>query len=328
MSTFSASTERSGLRNSDVRSRRARYAAVALSALLIATLGSCATRPTRVDPIEIPDPLPDAIARFAKPGGWAVETQTGAMVSQHGCTVEYVVYRSVGVDLSEYPGGRPLVVLAHGFLRSLESMRGWAEHWASWGVDAVAVSFCNSTPFAGNHDRNADDLTDVAAELAPGSTPVVYAGFSAGGLSALLAANGDRRATAYLGLDAVDSGSHSDSVVRLRMPALYLFAEPGSCNADANMARAMPPSSPLLALRIPFTTHCDFEHPTDATCERFCGRIEPADARITIAATVRSLATAWVVMQAGPDPSARMTFAPDARAELERRRRIVTLHAD
>ncbi|TVQ22064.1 MAG: hypothetical protein EA382_12525 [Spirochaetaceae bacterium] len=309
-------------------SRRAalRYAAVV--GLLGVALASCATRPTRVDPAELPEPLPDAIARFARPGGWAVDAQAGAIVSQYGCTVEYVVYRSAGVDLSDYPGGRPLVVLAHGFLRSLESMRGWAHHWASWGVDTVAVSFCNSTPFAGNHDRNADDLVAVAAELAPGSTPVVYAGFSAGGLSALLAADADRRATAYLGLDAVDSGAQSERVVRLRMPALYLFAEPGSCNADANMARAMPASSPLLALRIPFTTHCDFEHPTDRTCERFCGRIEPEDAQTAIAESVRSLATAWIVMQAGADPSARMTFAPDSRADLERRRRIVTLHAD
>lgn len=60
-------------------------------------------------------------------------------------------------------GGRGdrTVLLGHGFLRDLRSMRGWAEHWASHGVRTAVVGFCNSTPFDGRHDRNALDLRAV-----------------------------------------------------------------------------------------------------------------------------------------------------------------------
>jgi hypothetical protein len=114
-------------------------------------------------------------------------------------------------------------------------MRGWAAHLSSHGVATAVVSLCNSTPFAGRHDRNAVDLRALADLLQPADGRVLYAGFSAGGLAALLAAADDPRTVAYLGLDAVDSGGLAARSTGLAAPALFLLAEAGACNAEGNM---------------------------------------------------------------------------------------------
>jgi pimeloyl-ACP methyl ester carboxylesterase len=221
--------------------------------------------------------------------------------------------------------GAPLIVIAHGFMRDLTAMRGWAEHWSARGHRTVAVSFCNSSWLNGRHDRNAEDLAAVADLLTSPGTPVLYAGFSAGGLAALLAASADPDAVGYLGLDPVDSGGLASGILTLDVPGLYLYGEPSSCNADSNMVAAMPDTTgpaARLALRVPFATHCDFESPYDEACSRICGSVEPEAVETEIRATIKSLATAWAEAVIGEDASAASVFAPDQLGELERGRRI------
>ena len=145
-------------------------------ALLTALLSACA--PTIVTRVTGEPGLPPIEPARAARGPYATVVEPGRLRSAFGCTLRFELHRPAETT------GRATVVLAHGFLRNLATMRGWAEHFASHGVPTAVVSFCNSTPFDGRHDRNAADLRTVAdAVRAPGGG-VLYAGFSAGGLAA------------------------------------------------------------------------------------------------------------------------------------------------
>ena len=300
-------------------------AAVALVALTIVT--SCASPQVTVPAAQAPGRLPPELAPFAAPGAHSVTVTPGQVRSEFGCTVKYEVHEPAGRPGSEEGGPEAAapatVILAHGFMRSLAAMRGWATHWASHGVRTVVVSFCNSSWFAGRHDRNARDMVAVASAVpagAPGSG-VIYAGFSAGGLAALLAAADDSRAVAFLGLDAVDSGDLAATASGRIPRALFLFGEPSSCNADGNVVPLLPQFPGATALRIPFATHCDFENPYDPACERICGSVGPETTALAVRETIMAVATAWIVTRAGG------AEAPEGELvqQLERERRAVRL---
>jgi pimeloyl-ACP methyl ester carboxylesterase len=254
-------------------------------------LGACA--PVAVRPAAADLPRPPSEPGLAVAGSFATTVAEGNLRSSFGCEVRYEVHLP-----EEWEGGIT-VMLAHGFLRDLRTMRGWAAHLSSHGVATAVVSFCNSTPFAGRHDRNAVDLRALADLLQPADGAVLYAGFSAGGLAALLAAADDPRTVAYLGLDAVDSGGLAARAAALAAPALFLLAEAGACNAESNMAPVAGAIAAARSVRIPYATHCHFEDPYAPLCERLCGRVEPSEAADAIRATIRSLATAWVLEHAG-----------------------------
>jgi pimeloyl-ACP methyl ester carboxylesterase len=261
----------------------------------------------------------------------SVRIESGALASEYGCTLRYEYYEPVsdgnpdgGPGANPRPPGAPapLVVLGHGFMRDLSSMRGWAREWATRGTRTIVISFCNSSWFDGAHERNARDMIATARHIEPGDAPILYAGFSAGGLSALLAASQDERAVGYLGLDPVDSGGLAASVERLRMPALFLYGEPASCNAENNMIPAMPETARRLALRIPYASHCDFENPYDEVCAGFCGAVEPEESGREIRRTIHALATAWVEAQLGAAPASRRAFDRHVLETAAERRRV------
>jgi pimeloyl-ACP methyl ester carboxylesterase len=268
-----------------VTARRAWRWAPALA--MVGVLAACAPAAVRSAPDDFA--LPASEPSLAVAGSFATVVAEGYLRSSFGCELRYELHLP-----AEWDGGTT-VLLAHGFLRDLRTMRGWAAHLSSHGVATAVVSLCNSTPFAGRHDRNAVDLRALADLLQPADGAVLYAGFSAGGLAALLAAVDDPRTVAFLGLDAVDSGGLAARSTGLAAPALFLLAEPGACNAEGNMAPVAATIASARSIRIPFATHCHFEDPYALLCERLCGRVEPREAADAIRTTIRSLATAWVL---------------------------------
>jgi pimeloyl-ACP methyl ester carboxylesterase len=281
------------------RRREARPAHWPYLALLVPLLIACA--PTVVTRVTGDPGLPSIDPALAARGPYVAAVETGRLRSAFGCTLSYEVHRPA--EATE----RTTVVLAHGFLRSLATMRGWAEHLASHGVSTAVVSFCNSTPFDGRHDRNAVDLRALADAVRSPAGGVLYAGFSAGGLAALLAAVSDPGAVGLLALDAVDSGGGgrpdpgraglAAGATRLAVPALFLAAEPSSCNATGNMLPVAARIASAEVVRIANATHCHFEDPYAPVCERLCGRVEPPETAEAIRAAIRGLATAWVLAQ-------------------------------
>jgi pimeloyl-ACP methyl ester carboxylesterase len=159
------------------------------------------------------------------------------------------------------------VILAHGFLRSPQTMHHLAAAFASEGIETACIKLKRSTPFNGNHAENARDI--IALREALGWKSVTYAGFSAGGLSALLAAAEDKTCTKLLLFDPVDQVTLGRNAARkIRIPTLAILGKPGPGNANRNATPMLERISDHRIHEIPEATHCDFEASPSALCHR------------------------------------------------------------
>lgn len=274
---------------------------------------------TEIASDQLLSPLIAPASTIIEPGPFLVDLSVGKHVGEYGCTLSYETYKPIQKQ------SETMVLLAHGFKRSLKSMRGWAKHWASYGVSVTAMSLCNSSWFSGKHDRNAADMIALADAIHNG--PLLYAGFSAGGISAYLAAIKDSNSIAYLGLDSVDSGGHIDAqTAKFDNPALFLLAEPSACNASNNILSVVSISENPIVLRIIHSKHCHFENPYDARCELACGSLKPQEATDITIHTIQSLATAWVLKHTLNDPTSSRILDSALAVTTDWRERIEILH--
>jgi pimeloyl-ACP methyl ester carboxylesterase len=200
-------------------------------------------------------------AATALPGG--VTVKTAAIRSSTGCQLDYTLYSPAR------NGSDALVVLGHGFLRSQERMSDLAAAIAADGVPVATLDYCNMRPWSGRHVQNGRDMIALAQALE--ARHVVYAGFSAGALAALIAGRDDPRAVGIVALDLVDAEGLGQRAARgLDKPLLGLAGEPTSCNADGNGRRVYAASDRAVVHRVEGAGHCDFEAPTDGLCELLC----------------------------------------------------------
>jgi dienelactone hydrolase len=199
------------------------------------------------------------------------------VVKINGTSIEVDVYKPTG----------PLkgaAILTHGFTRSRTTMGEHAQALAARGVLAITPDMpctfdfrCNAAAIAGlvNLLRNTDTFG--------GSSRIMLVGFSAGGLSSLLAAD-TPGVVGFVGLDSFDRVLPNESERagitasrRLTTEALLLRAPASSCNAKAVAA---PWGSEMKALwrdeLIAGASHCDFEAPSDWKCRWVCGDTDPA----------------------------------------------------
>jgi pimeloyl-ACP methyl ester carboxylesterase len=175
---------------------------------------------------------------------------------------------------------RQHVILAHGFLRNPQTMDHLAESFAKNGVQTACIKLKRSTPWNGNHAENARDM--IALREALGWKTVAYAGFSAGGLSALIAATEDKACAKLLLLDPVDQGTlGKDAALKTRVPTLAILGKPGPGNAHRNTSAMLAAIPGCRIVELPDATHCDFEARTSALCHRLTG--SNADASRTAA---------------------------------------------
>lgn len=194
--------------------------------------------------------------------------------------------KTVAVDVY-----KPLVaqtgaaILTHGGFRGRRTMAEHAQALAARGVLTLAPDM----PCTFDHRCNARAIADLVLRLRTtetfGVSPkrVMLVGFSAGGLSSLLAAD-TPGVVGFVGLDAYDQGL-SNASERLGMAAakhlatetLLLRAPASSCNAQSASA---PWRFELKALwrdeLIAGASHCDFEAPTDWMCRLACGETDVA----------------------------------------------------
>ena len=102
----------------------------------------------------------------------------------------------------------PLVVVAHGFSRTKASMADWGRCLSGEGFAAAVPSL----PAWSDHARNGRAIRELAdwLQARPDLRDLIdtrrigVMGFSAGGLTTLLAAANDPRAALWVGLDPVD----------------------------------------------------------------------------------------------------------------------------
>lgn len=188
--------------------------------------------------------------------------------------------RPVQADLFR-PDGPPrgAVILAHGFLRNRATMAGHAEALARQDLFALVPDL----PYVTDSRENGAALVELIAKVRAGALGqpidrIVLVGFSAGGLSTLLAA-GSPGVVGYVGLDAFDrpGGVGLAAAKALRTPAILLRGPPSFCNAfgiATPWALVLPN---LVDERvIDGTSHCDFESPTDSWCTLVCGVTDAA----------------------------------------------------
>jgi dienelactone hydrolase len=238
----------------------------------------------------------------------AVRVAAGSVVSATGCTLAYLYYRPVAS-----PSG-DLVVLGHGFLRSKDHMAELARRLAIEGIPSVALDFCNMRFWDGGHEQNGDDMVAVARRL--GARRVVYAGFSAGGLAAVVAAHRDERALGVVALDLVDrDGIGIAAATGLGRPLIGLVGEPSSCNAANNGLAVYAAAADAEVIRIQGASHCDFEAPTDALCRAVCEPRERTEAT-PLRARIIDLAVAAIESLLGGRES--MTVGTDAAGTIDR----------
>ena len=192
------------------------------------------------------------------------------------------------VTLDVYPAAgllRGAAILSHGFTRSRRTMAGHAQALADAGVLALTPDL----PCTFDFRCNARTLAALVGSLRTGGTfgapveRVMLVGFSAGGLSSLLAAD-TPGVVGFVGLDPFDRAMPDETerlglaaAGQLRTETLLLRAPPSRCNAEAVAA---PWGTALPALwrdeLIAGASHCDFESPTDWMCRLACGDTDPA----------------------------------------------------
>ena len=193
-----------------------------------------------------------------------------------------------------------LVVLGHGFMRSKKKMAYLAQHLVSWGLSVVNVEFCNSKLWAGNHDLNGADMVAVSQKI--NGDKVIYMGFSAGGLAAIVAANLDKHTQAFFGLDMVDNrGLGKKLAPNMTVPLYGLIAAPSACNANNNGLDLYVLAPQSNVIKVEDTSHCHFEFPVDGKCSFVCGKGEKRFSRQTIQQTIVGLTTAFLLWQTGID---------------------------
>jgi pimeloyl-ACP methyl ester carboxylesterase len=204
-----------------------------------------------------------------------VQTQVHAL-DGHRVTLD--VYAPVGPP-------RGAAILSHGFTRSRLTLGGHAQALAHAGVLALTPDL----PCTFDFRCNARALAALVGSLRAGGTfgapveRVVLVGFSAGGLSSLLAAD-TPGVVGFVGLDPFDRTAVGETerlglaaAGRLRTEVLLLRAPPSRCNAEgvaAPWATALP--SVWRDELIAGASHCDFESPTDWMCRLACGDPDPA----------------------------------------------------
>ncbi len=217
------------------------------------------------------DVNPEQTTNFSQPGPYeVVEISNSASVTNCN-NMRYTVYSPVGID------DPPVVVLGHGFGRGPSTMAGWAIHLASWGVEVLLPTLCHYNILTGvDHVMNGQNMHELADVHTDES--VVYAGHSAGGLAAIIAASQDVDALGVLGLDATDTQDIPgvpDALgyvfaTTVTCPAFSIMAEPSSCNANNNGLSLFRAMNDAKTVKITSTDHCDFENPTNFLCETNC----------------------------------------------------------
>ena len=233
-------------------------------------------------------------ADFREPGPYDAQVTTGSFTTTSSCVLNYDLYEPQGTPWSG------LVVALHGLQCGRQHMAGFAEHWASWGLRVVAPDLCHSTLVDMDQEQNGLDAIELAASLSAG--PMIYAGHSAGGLSALVAAAHDPGTLASFGLDPAEwNGIGTAAVPDITSPGYAALGVPSNCNGYGNAVPLYDAMADGRMLRVTEADHCDFSSPNTCTqCQLGCGvgtNLLFTDAEIT--ATIRGLSTSFMLWQAG-----------------------------
>jgi len=173
---------------------------------------------------------------------------------------------------------RPLVIVAHGWLRDRTRMVGWGSRLAEEGFVAAVPDL----PTFSDHPRNGRAMNELIAWLcanAPASAHIDKSrigmlGYSAGALSTLLAAADNPAVRIWVGLDPVELRNLGGAAAQhFDRTAVVVRAPPSSWNHDGNatlLMKALPKGCD--DFMVPEAIHIDPEWPTDWQAELVMGK--------------------------------------------------------
>ena len=263
--------------------------------------------------------LPSDLMDYSLPGSYTyTSTNSTATVTNCMSGLSYTVYTP---DSTE---DLPVVILGHGFLRGGEKMFGWAEHLASWGIKTVVPTLCHYNILNGvDHEMNGQNMVELA-EIVGAETPI-YAGQSAGGLAAIIAASIDAAALGVVGLDATDTAGIPgipdniglNYISNITTPAFALVGEPSTCNSNNNGVTMYDGIANSHIVRVTDSDHCDYESPTDWGCESFCLNEGTTLSDDDIRPLIKQLGTAAIILIAGNQAEAQDVWNTDNLSILE-----------
>lgn len=180
-------------------------------------------------------------------------------------------------------------ILVHGFTRSRTTMSQHAQALAQQGLIALTPDMpctfdfrCNARSIAGlvNKLRNTEKFGESVGR-------VMLVGFSAGGLSSLMAAE-TIGVVGFVGLDPFDRpASHKNELLgvatakSIDVESLLIRAPASQCNAHSIASAWHTELKNLWRDElISGASHCDFEAPTDWICRMLCGQTDPSRQRM------------------------------------------------
>jgi MYXO-CTERM domain-containing protein len=215
----------------------------------------------------------------------ALPEDPGALTFQQTTRTEPIAGKQVTFDLyvPQAVGPAPVVAVGHGFPRSKANMVGWGQELARRGYVVAVPSFPFGAP---DHAGNAKILAGLLAWMVTqgqSAGSLLFGrvdgerrgvvGYSAGGLSAVLAAADEPSIDVVVGLDPVDvGGAGQQAAPKLQVPVTFIRAEAHACNSNGNAAQIFAALTvPRLSLQVIGGTHCDGESPADPLCALTCG---------------------------------------------------------
>jgi pimeloyl-ACP methyl ester carboxylesterase len=229
---------------------------------------------------------------YRKRGPHAFTTLNGAFQPPSSYRTAYTLYEPVGQK-----GSIP-VILAPGFNRNRQTLRGLARHFASWGLTVATLNFGHTKPWRISYSRNGADMVVLARHLR--YEQAIYAGFSAGGLAAAVAADFDPGTVAIFGLDPVDWRGRGAALAASLTPPVYgLIGKPSPLNAWNNGSTIYQKAPNSRLLEVCEADHCMFEFPVDPLCRLVGGKKPKRLARFQIREAILALSTAFLAWQTG-----------------------------
>lgn len=247
-------------------------------------------------------------ANFSELGPYDVQISSGDIPISENGSIQYTLYKPF------YAPEVALIMLAHGFLDDRNSMAGFANHYASWGMKVVTMDFLHSSLLSNDPIQDAEDLIGISNQIG-GDSAVIYVGHSSGGMRSIIAAAADSSVLAVLGLDLVD-GSFNDNflalenVSNLSVPVWGLLGESSSCNSFGNGLDVYTNATNGNAVRITEADHCDFESPADVLCAILCSGSNDYFSEDEINSIILSLSTSFLLWQTGLDFSGVSLWTP------------------
>ena len=236
------------------------------------------------------------IADFSDLGPYEVETLSGIIEPINGGSTQYSIFQPID------PPDAPHLIIAHEFVSSHDYLANLSQHYASWGIRVATMNLLHSSLSDNSAIQDAEDLVWLSDELFGGG-PVIYAGYSAGGLRSIIASAQDSDVVAFLGLDLVDFNSLSQQYAQnIDAPVYGLAGEPSTCNSEANGLGAYNQANNAKLIRVTEADHCDFQSPTSFLCGLLCDRENIEFNSDEIQALIRTLSTAFLTWRANLNP--------------------------